>query len=61
MIHFLSMIPRYDRGRKGADFLSFLPQEYFDNMKSRKYAIGNNLQQMININKYCLVGIKFHK
>jgi hypothetical protein len=43
MICFLSMIPRYDRGREGADFLSFLLQEYFDNMKSRIYASQNNI------------------
>lgn len=38
-------------------FLSFLLQEYFDNIKSRKYAIQDNISQMININKYGLVGI----
>lgn len=37
-------------------FLSFLLQEYFDNMKSRKYATQDNVSQMININKYCLAG-----
>jgi hypothetical protein len=51
------MIPRYDRGREGDDFLSFLLQEYFNNMKSMKYAIQDNISQMININKYGLVGI----
>ena len=57
MICFLPMIPRYDRGREGDDFLSFLLQEYFNNMKSMKYAIQDNISQMININKYGLVGI----